>query len=217
MYKLVIFDMDGTTVETIDGIANSGNIIFGSYGYPPLPASFYKQSIGNGAKKLLELVMNEYKMDISKTDEVIAKFMQHYSENWDYQITLYDGVKKMIATLLENGIICTINTNKPQNIAAKIVDLFFKNDEISIFIGQQEKYRRKPDPQAVDIIIDQFGIDKADTIYVGDGDVDVNTAKNAGIKCIGVPWGYGQLEEVKKADYFANSMEELTAIILGSN
>jgi len=214
MIKLVILDMDGTTFNTIGGIANSANYVFQSYGYPSLNLDFYMEAVGGGAGKLIEKAMDELSVNTIKHDVVLKEFIEHYSCHFKHDLHMYDGMKELIEKLNEVDKIVVINTNKPHSIAEKITTDFFPTNEIKKVIGQQEKYIRKPDPEGVLELMRQFNASPNETIYVGDSRVDVETAKNAGIKCIGVTWGFGVRVEVELADYIVHNAKMLEEIIL---
>jgi len=214
MIKLVIFDMDGTTFNTTGGIANSANYVFESYGYPSLNLDFYMKAIGGGAGKLIEKAMEKLSVNTVKHEIVVKEFIEHYFCNFEHDLYMYEGIQNLIEKLNDTGRIVTINTNKPHSIAEKIIVGVFQKNEIKKVIGQQEKYLSKPNPDGVLELMRQFNASPHETIYIGDSHVDVETAKNAGIKCIGVTWGFGVRAEVELADYIVDNANMIEEIIL---
>jgi len=214
MIKLVILDMDGTMFNTIGGIANSANYVFESYGYPSLNLDFYMKAVGGGAGKLIEKAMDKLSMNTIKHEIVVKEFIEHYFCHYEHDLYMYEGIQKLIVKLNDAGKIVTINTNKPHSIAEKVIEGSFRKNEIRKVIGRQEKYLSKPNPEGALELMRQFNASPHETIYIGDSRVDVETAKNAGIKCIGVTWGFGVRAEVELADYIVHNAKMIEEIIL---
>lgn len=213
MIKLVILDMDGTVFNTIGGIANSANYVFASYGYSSLDLDFYTRAVGGGAGKLIEKAMNELSVTNIKHETVVKEFIEHYCLNFKHDLYMYEGMQNLITKINDANKIAAINTNKPHSIAQEITKEFFLKNEIKKVIGQQQDKPKKPDPHAAIELMQQFNAKPHETIYIGDSRVDVETAKNAGVKSIGVTWGFGTNEEIQLADYIAENTKMIEAII----
>lgn len=213
MIKLVIFDLDGTLVDTIDGIGYCANLVLKEYGMGERDRKFYLSVIGHGARSILEGAILSNGGDIGVLDEMLNKYLDYYDKHWDVELVQYDGIEELVSSLIKKGIKIAVNTNKPQKMAADIVKKYYGTEEGVIVIGESKEYEKKPSPQAVLEIMKHFDVRAEECIYIGDSIVDIKTAKNANVKSIGVLWGYGKEEDVKKADFYVNHAKEILEVI----
>lgn len=216
MVKAVIFDLDGTLLDTIEDLANACNYSLSTLGYEVYKIDEYKRFIGNGRYKLIERILPEGSKKGDSFNRALALFDQYYGEHMVDMTRPYEGIIDLLDCLIEKGIKLTIVSNKPHEFTTEVVEKYFGNS-FEIVYGQREGCPVKPDPRTIFEVIDRIEVDLQNCVYVGDSDVDIKTARNAGIKSIGVAWGFrgqGELEEAG-ADFIATSVKELEKIILG--
>ncbi len=212
--KAVILDLDGTLIDTIGGIAYAANKAIAKFGFEPLDRAFYVKAIGNGAKALIERAVGGSDKNPELNPIVLADFLDEYTRNWQIDLSIYPGMEDLVKTLNQKGVKVAINTNKPNDIAQKIVRSFFSEELIFEIVGSQKLFPNKPDPTGVWETLKHIGAKPEDCFYVGDSNVDIQTARNAGIPSIAVTWGYGNPEELTGYDYKVNSAKEIEAIVL---
>lgn len=214
MYKLAIFDLDGTLLDTIEDLANASNYALKQHEFEGHETYKYKKFVGDGVYKLVERILPE-----SHRDEVTrAKVKETF--DWYYKIHSFDctkpyeGILEVLEGLREKGVHTAVVSNKPHLFAKELVKNVF-GERIELAYGQRDGLPTKPDPHTVEEVIRHFGIKKEECIYIGDTNVDIFTGKNAGVKTIGVLWGFREREELVAAgaDYVVEEVGELSEII----
>lgn len=216
--KLVIFDMDGTIVNTIDSLSKAANLALQEYGFEKHNRKFYISVIGYGVRHFItESIPKEQRIDKDLVDDVCERYLKYYKEYWDYNIHEYEGIHDLMLTLKSKKIKLAINTNKPHHIAEKVYERFYNEELISEMIGSGDIYEKKPSPQGVNHILNSLNILPEECLYVGDSGVDIETAKKANIKSVVVDWGYGKKEDFNKADYIIHYPNQLLDIINNEN
>lgn len=215
MYKAVIFDLDGTLLNTIDDLANACNYALKVCGFPIHEVEKYNHFVGDGRYKLIERILPEDSKDSSTIDKVLSLFDEYYERHMIDMTKPYNGICKMLDQLKDNDIKLAVVTNKPHEFAVDIVKNFF-GEKFHITLGNRKDIPTKPNPHSVNEVIELFNIKKEQCIYVGDSNVDVQTAKNADIKCMGVAWGFRGTGELKEAgaDIIVNNVQELIDVII---
>lgn len=215
MVKLVIFDLDGTLLNTIADLGNACNMALAQFGYPLHDEAAYKMYVGNGIYKLVERSLPQNAKDETTVLKVKAVFDAYYNAHSLDETKPYSGIEHLLETLREKGIACGVVTNKAQDYAVYLMRQFF-GEKITWTLGQREGVPTKPNPQGVYEMMAHFGVKKEECLYVGDSNVDIQTAKAAGITSIGALWGFrGEAElRAEGADYLAKDVEELEAFIL---
>ncbi len=215
MYKFVIFDLDGTLLNTLDDLADAGNYALEKLGYPVHEVSKYKFFVGNGIPKLIERIVPR---DCSEenSEKIHSLFSEYYSSHCVCKTKPYDGIPELLAALKKKGIRTGVATNKDHGFSVKLVEDFFDGN-IDIVCGRKDGFPKKPDPYSVNLILKQFGADKEKVLYVGDSNVDMETSKNAGLDSCGVLWGFRTKEELEEsgAVHIAESAEGLYFLITG--
>lgn len=217
MYKLVIFDLDGTLLNTITDLAEAGNAALRSLGLREHPEEAYKTFVGEGVYKLIERALpKEYRT----TDQIKALkgvFDAYYAEHSLDHTKPYDGILELLSLIQKRGIDCAVASNKPHIYTNELVKLMFK-DKIAFALGQREGIPTKPDPAIIREILQYFNTETEACLYVGDSDVDMYTAKNAGIRSVGVSWGFRTEKELlgAGADIIVHSVKALEEVILRS-
>lgn len=216
MFKAVIFDLDGTILNTLDDLADSANHVLASHGYPVHPTEQYKTFVGNGIPKLIENILPSG-LSPDKFQITLNEFQHYYDLHKEDKTSPYTGIIEMLETLKHNGLKTCVLSNKQHDLSVKIVTHYFGNEVFDIIQGKSEQFPTKPDPASCNYLISKLNIDKRDILYVGDSNVDMQTGKNAGLKKCGVSWGFRSVEELTAAgaDYIAHTPQDILEIALG--
>jgi phosphoglycolate phosphatase len=188
--QAVIFDLDGTLLNTLEDLRNSTNYALDKFGYPKRTLDEVRTFVGNGVKKLILRAMDiEKESENPDFDQVFAAFQAHYKEHSNDLTAPYPSVPELLKELHARGIPMAIVSNKLDAAVKALNEIYFK-EYITVAIGENEAagVRKKPAPDTVYAALSQLGCDKA--VYVGDSEVDLATAKNSGLPCIPVTWGF---------------------------
>lgn len=217
MYKLVVFDLDGTLCNTLSDLAGAVNYALKKEGLPTHPLSSYNKFVGNGINSLVKLALLDKGDDENLNKTVKAHFDSYYPLHLCDNSKAYDGVEKLLEELRNLNVMTAVNSNKPHAYVPAILKTLFKDHTFNIAWGKRDEFERKPSAQALLNMIEQLGVEKEDVLYVGDSDVDVFTAHNADVKVCGVSWGFRGEEELLSAgaDFIAKDTDELLNIIKG--
>ena len=183
-----IFDLDGTLLNTINDLAASTNYALRSAGMPEHSVDDVRRFVGNGVKKLMERAIPDG-LNNPDFDETYATFRKHYLKHSLDTTKPYDGIPEVLAELKRRGKKSAIVSNKFYAATQELARHFFP-DTIEVAIGERENIRKKPAPDTVLEAMRQLGVGKEGTVYIGDSDVDIDTAHNVGVPCISVLWGF---------------------------
>lgn len=213
MYRLVIFDLDGTLLNTLGDLAAAGNHALSQMGYPVHPVDAYRHFVGNGIPKLIHRILPEGHSD-EQHAQCYEIFNGYYSAHKSDRTIPYDGMPELLQRLSEKGIICVVNTNKAHEFSLELVRAAY-GDSVREIIGFGIGFPAKPAPDAAFEFMKKYDISPADTLYVGDSNVDMHTAANAGIDGCAVLWGFRDREELSACDpaHIVSSAEELYRVI----
>lgn len=213
MKKLVIFDLDGTLLNTIADLGEAANHALRLSGYPVHSLSAYPFYVGNGVNKLLERVLPED----ARTPAVIADMREKFVEYYDAHNTVhsapYPGIPELLASLSKMGIRMAVASNKYQAAVSALIAHFFPGIEWAAVEGQKDGVPVKPDPSVVFEILGKVPTPKADVLYVGDSGVDMETARRACVDSVGVTWGFRPVKELR--DFYADNIVDRPVEILG--
>lgn len=215
MTKLVLFDLDGTLLNTLDDLAHAANLALKRHGLPEHPVEAYKQFVGNGIVKLVErMTPKERRADEMLLEVLKQDFDAYYAEHSLDCTRPYDGITELLGLLNERGITCVVLSNKPDEFTKSLCERYF-DSLVRIAVGHREGYPHKPDKALVEEMLSLAGFEGQDSIYVGDSGVDMQTAKNAGIFAVGVLWGFRGRDELEEngADILISDPQELLKII----
>ena len=188
----VIFDLDGTLLNTLQDLCNSTNATLAQFGYPIRTLDEVRRFVGNGVKLLMLRALGvEKPEDCDNFEEVFAAFRAHYALHSNDNTCAYPGVPELLHKLNVAGVPMAIVSNKLDAAVKQLNDIYFK-DDISVAIGENESagVKKKPAPDTVYAALRELGVSAENAVYVGDSEVDIATAKNAGIPCISVTWGF---------------------------
>ncbi len=211
MKKIVIFDLDGTLLNTIGDLAYSCNVTLERHNLATYSLAEYKTFVGNGMLRLVERVIPE---DL-RTEELVAtlrgEFVEYYHENISDYTEIYPGIEELLHKLQNEGYSLAVASNKFQEGTRKLISHFFPTINFEVVLGQRKGVALKPDPQIVLDIMEQTGFGAEDILYVGDSGIDMNTAKAAGVESVGVTWGFrprAELEECEP-DHIVDRAEDI--------
>ena len=186
---LIIFDLDGTLIDSAEDLAISTNATRAHFGLPPLDASVINSYVGNGAAVLIRKAMGEENPP-AVLEEALAFFLRYYRAHALEHTRFYPGIKEAVDELAQRGNVMTVLTNKPVRISRDILTALGVGPLFYRIYGGDSFRAKKPDPIGVATLISEANAQSADTVLVGDSGVDVQTARNAGIRSVGVAWGF---------------------------
>lgn len=209
--KGIIFDLDGTLLYTLEDLKDSTNYALKKLGLEPITIEKTRQFVGNGINNLLKRALGD---NIEYLEPCFDIFMKHYKINCKNNTKPYDNITKILEKIKDEGIKLAILSNKVDNSVKELSCYYFKNI-FDISMGESAVFPKKPDSKACNYIINEFNLKKDEVIFVGDSEVDIQTAANAGIECISVSWGYKTKEFLEKhnAKKIIDSPFELLDII----
>lgn len=212
-YDTIIFDMDGTLLNTLEDLTDSVNYALNIYGFKTRTIEEVRSFVGNGVARLMELAVPDG-LDNPKFKECLADFREHYEKNMQNKTRPYDGILDLLKELTDKGYKLAIVSNK-FDIAVKGLAAFYFGDYVKIAIGESKTVAKKPAPDSVFKALEELGSTVENAIFVGDSEVDLKTAKNAGLKCISVTWGFCDREVLiqKEADFIIDNPKEVLKII----
>ena len=215
MIKACIFDMDGTVANTINSISYFANKALLKAGLPEIETEKYNILVGDGAKVLVERMLDTVGASRDLYDEVANEYNSTYNADFLYLTEPYDGIIDMMHELQKKGIKITIFSNKPHRTAIKVSDALFPNGMIDICYGAREGVKLKPDPQGVYEILEKLALKPEECLYIGDTGTDMMTGKAAGLYTIGVLWGFRGREELEEngADAIIKHPAEIMDIV----
>lgn len=196
-YDTVIFDLDGTLLNTLEDLKDSVNYALGNAGMPLRSIEEIRNFVGNGVKRLLELAVPEGEENPC-FEEVFGAFRNYYSQHCNDKTAPYPHIVELLKALKEKGYKMAIVSNKYYDGVQELNRLYFA-DYISVAIGEKEGIRKKPAPDTVLAALEELGSSKENSVYVGDSEVDIATAANTGMDCIAVAWGFRTRKEQERA------------------
>lgn len=214
MYKAIIFDLDGTLLNTLDDLASSVNFALEKCGYPKRSTEEVRRFIGNGVIKLMTRAV-PYRVTEEEFEKCFEAFRSHYLRHMTDSTRPYDGIPELLEKLKEEGIKTAVVSNKLHSAVVGLCDDFF-GGKITIAFGVENESERKPSPANVFKALRELGVTKDEAIYVGDSEVDVQTAINSGLPCIGVTWGFRDADELSKsgAKYIVDKPGDILSIAI---
>ena len=196
--QAVLFDLDGTLLDTLADIAAAANAALTLEAMPTLPDAAYRQFIGDGVDMLFRRALPaDQEHDSARIDRCVAGFHATYATSWNVASQPYRGIPELLDALVALGLPLAILSNKPDEFTRLCADFYLAAWPWRVVVGQRAGIPRKPDPTAALTIADHIGIAPADIVYVGDSSVDMRTARAAGMKAVGVSWGFRTVEELR--------------------
>lgn len=215
MKKLIIFDLDGTLLNTIADLAASTNYALGELGINAHPLESYPTFVGNGIRKLFERALPVTKRTPEMVEKVRELFMPYYDAHNADLTTIYPGIAELLNTLQDKGVQLAVASNKYQSATEKLMQHYFPDIRFVSVLGQREGIPVKPDAGIVLDTLKAAGVTAEETLYVGDSGVDMQTARNGGVESVGVTWGFRPLLELESngAQHIINTPEELLKLL----
>ena len=216
MKRLLIFDLDGTLLNTIADLAQSTNHALEKNGFPRHETDEYRFFVGNGINKLFERALPPEARTEENIRRIRTDFLPHYDEhNADYSRP-YPGIPQLLRTLQDKGIRLAVASNKYHEATSKLIRRFFPDIRFTAVFGQRENVPTKPDPHVVHDILSTAHTERPDVLYVGDSGVDMQTARNAGVDAAGVTWGFRPRTELEAFHprYIVDRPEEILPLAL---
>lgn len=214
--KACIFDLDGTLTNTLESMTYSVNLTLKEMGLSQITKDQCRMFVGNGARVLIEeslKVSGDPKA--SRIEEGMKIYGRIFDQNCTYHVTLYEGIQEMLKALKDRGIHLAVLSNKPDRQTVKVVKEIFGDNIFDYAQGQKDGIRRKPEPDGVWYLMEQMQVSKEECLYIGDSEVDAATGKNAGLKTIGVLWGFRDRKTLETAgvDHLIERPEELLQFV----
>ncbi|WP_024954101.1 HAD family hydrolase [Sulfurospirillum arcachonense] len=214
MYKAVIFDLDGTLLDTLKDIAISSNYVLEQYGKSPLPIEDFKLLVGKGASQLFIDLLPDLCADEHK--KARALFEEHYAKQFDKNTKMYDDINKLLTFFQVRGYKMAVLSNKPNSFTKKCVLKYLRRWHFDAVYGIREGIPRKPDSAGADEILQELNIDANECLFVGDTKTDMQTAVNANLTPIGVLWGFREKKELLEhgAKFIVQKPSELIKLVV---
>ena len=213
-YKLVIFDLDGTLLNTLDDLVDSTNYALSKNHLPTRTLNEICSFVGNGIRKLIERSLPEGSSD-TVVNQVHLDFTDYYIDHCNYKTTAYPGIVELLEKLKKLGVHSAVVSNKADDAVKQLCNLYFSN-VIDFALGHKVGVPCKPEPDSVFMVLDEFSCEKSEAVFVGDSDIDIQTARNSGMDCICVSWGFREAEFLKKkgATTIISSPDELIGYLV---
>lgn len=213
-FTTIIFDLDGTLLDTITDIANSANYTRAQYNLPPLPVSSYKPMLGNGAKILVQRFLPQNLHAPALFAQAYNTYCTHYHAHTALQTKPFEGIVPLLDALQQKNIALGVVSNKPHEATQQLITQYF-GQTFGAVLGKQTGVATKPNPTGLLQCMQALHANPLQTLYVGDSDVDVYTAHNANIPCAGACWGYRTTQELQnaKADYLLHTPLDILPLL----
>ena len=214
MIKAILFDLDGTLVNSLEDLAAASNYALRRFGYPEHKTDEYRYFVGDGIPKLIERVLPENARTNEIQSDMLKIFMNYYREHFADSTAAYEGIMELITYLRLKGYCLAVISNKAQEMAAAVTAKVFGGC-FDIVCGKTEGYKTKPDPQLTLKVIGDLGVQPGECIFVGDSGMDMRAAKSAGCIAVGVLWGFREEKELTKngADYTVCHPNDIIGIL----
>ncbi len=212
-YNYIIFDLDGTLLNTLDDLRDSTNYALRRFGFPERTTDEVRRFVGNGVARLIHLAVPEGTDEKTEAD-CLAVFKAHYKDNMTNKTAPYPGIMELLKKLRALGVKIAVVSNKFEPAVVGLCEDYFGR-LVDAAVGQTEDRQKKPAPDGVLYAMKLLGANPAETVYSGDSEVDVVTARNSGLPCIGVSWGFRERRVLEDggADYIADRAEDILSIM----
>ena len=197
-YEAVLFDLDGTLIDTVDDIGDAANRVLSNRGFPIHPISAYYQFVGEGIRVLFTRALPKERRNEDLINTCLKEFVEDYRRNYDVKSKPYDGIPEMLNALNVRGLKLAILSNKPDPLTKDCVTSLLSNWDFDVVFGQRDSVPRKPNPQAALEIAEKLSISPSDFLYLGDTAIDMKTAVSAGMFPIGAAWGFRSVKELNE-------------------
>lgn len=197
--KLIVFDLDGTLLNSLEDLADSANHVLTQHGFPTHPVDAYRYFVGDGVRKLIGRILPPEERNEATIELCRQEFVAYYKVHMEDKTSVYEGITDLLTELKKRGLKIAVATNKVHIAVAPLMAKYFPTIRFDSMIGQREGVPVKPAPQIMFDILKETGCVPSETLHVGDTATDMQLAHNAGIVPVGVLWGYRPLEELQEA------------------
>jgi phosphoglycolate phosphatase len=195
-YKAVLFDLDGTLLDTLQDIASSANKVLGHFGFPQHELEAYKYFVGDGREALAVRILPSSHRDTTMVAEVVARIDSEYGQHWADTTRPYEGIPELLQALTDRGIKMAVLSNKPDDSAKLMVSKLLPHWQFEVVLGVRISVPRKPNPAAALEIAERLNVLPSGFVYLGDTDTDMKTAQAAGMFPVGALWGFRTADEL---------------------
>ncbi len=218
-YKAVIFDLDGTLLDTLDDITDSFNAALAKKNHRQFSVEEYRYFVGRGIDELIVNIIKAGDLDPKESQDIKNGYIEEYALRSRVKTKPYPTVIELLNALKSMGIQVAILSNKPHFQTEEVVEYYFKDFKFDAVYGKKPEYEIKPNPESALQLIKDLNVSKDDVLYVGDTNTDMETAKNAGFVKVGVSYGFRPAEELIKAgaDYIVNRAIDILKIVKGED
>ncbi len=217
-YKGIIFDLDGTLIDTLEDLADSVNEALERMGYPVWPVEAYRFKVGRGFRNLMENSVPEtVREDGGVIDRMLGFFVEAYDRRYMNKSHPYEGVDELLDGLVGKGIFLAVNSNKRTDYTEKLIDKLFGRIPFVGVFGERAGVPKKPDPAGALELCGRMGLEPGEVLYVGDSGTDMKTGRNAGMDTVGVGWGFRGFPELEEngAVYLAETVQDILSLVEG--
>ena len=198
-FQAILFDLDGTLLDTLADIAHAANEALDREGFPAHPEADYLRFIGEGVPMLFRRALPPDSSDDTRVGRCIVRFQETYGEFWNVRTKPYAGISELLDALAARGLALAVLSNKPDDFTRLYGEAYLSPWPFRAIVGQREGVPRKPDPASALQIAHRLGVDPASCLFVGDSVVDIQTARNAGMVPVGVSWGFQPVDALRAA------------------
>ena len=215
MTKLIVFDLDGTLINSLEDLADSANWMLMQHGFPTHPVDAYRYFVGDGMRKLIERILPPEERNEKQIERCKAEFIAYYTIHMEDKTVVYPGMIKLLKELKDRGLKIAVATNKVHIAVVPLMAKYFPGIRFDSMIGQREGIPVKPHPQIMYDILKETGCQQSEALHVGDTATDMQLAHSAGVTPVGVLWGYRPLEELQEAGakFIISRPEELLGLV----
>ena len=196
-FKAVLFDLDGTLLDTLGDLANSMNAVLGRLSFPQHPKDAYRYFVGDGVRTLAERVLPEAHRNEENITRCFNAMRAEYAKRWAETTKPYEGIAELLAELDNRGLKKVVLSNKPDDMTKLTVENLLAEFKFDIVQGVSDEVAPKPDPTGALAIADELGLSPSEFLYLGDTNTDMQTANNVGMYPVGAAWGFRDVEELK--------------------
>lgn len=215
MIKAVVFDLDGTLLNTLTSLAGCYNRVLGAAGYPTHPESAYRHFIGDGARKCVERCLPASERDQKTIEYLLEQQQRDYAEHWQRDVSLYPGIEALLIELRSRELPLAVLSNKDHPFVQQCIGQFFPPNTFAAIQGFESKIPHKPDPSGAQAIVNRLNLASDEVVLVGDTAVDIATAKAASMLSVGVLWGFRDWQELTDAgaDHIIRTPDQMLALL----
>ena len=197
--KLIVFDLDGTLINSLEDLADSANHVLTQHGFPTHPVDAYRYFVGDGVRKLIERILPENDRNDTQIEQFRQEFVEYYRIHMEDKTSVYPDMTELLKALKNRGLKIAVATNKVHIAVRPLMEKYFPAIRFDSLIGQREGVPVKPNPQIMFDILKETDCEPSEALHVGDTATDMQLAHNAGVTPVGVLWGYRPLEELQTA------------------